>query len=407
MRKDTMPWDYEAGATMDEMEDGYAEDSLQTDSYGMYEGTASYEGYDDYDDDDYSEDLGNYGSDLSGYAEEGASQEDLERADKVKEAAFLLNATSQFSKRPDAEEIHANFRKYVKDVKSGDPVAAQAAAEGACRDLEFFMISIINKYFSTYIEKDRSFYEDLMQAGRMGIIQALPKYAPDQAMPTTYFFYPIKHEMVLQVNSMKHDTKSHVATTKRKIQEVDKMFARYGRTPTLHDYVYSIKCPFHRIVNALAELKAGNVKTSIDDPDAAPLADRQSSMRSPEENAISNVNAGRIIKIAYEVEPRREIVECFLDLRLGGKVKTSELERKYGIPASEITEGVRNLENLLRYHPDMRKMYPEKFRMKEHELSEQITYMPVEEGVLAMESVLDSLKAIGGDDDDDMGISIT
>ena len=404
MRNNMADWEYEAGTPVDEMEEGYAEDGLQADNYtGLYGDEESYDdGYDDFD--DYSEDLGNYGSDLSGCLEEGASLEDQERADRSKEAAFLLNETNQFSKRADAELIHKNFKKYVEDVKSGDATAVQAAAEGACRDLEFFMISIITRSFSTYTEKDRSFYEDLMQAGRMGIIQALPKYDPERTMPTTYFCNPIKHEMVLQVNSMKHDTKSHVATTKRKIQEVDKMFARYGRTPTLHDYVYSIKCPFHRIVNALAELKAGNTKTSIDDPDAAPLADKQSSMCSPEENAISNMNAGKIIKIAYELEPRREIVECFLEMRLSGKVKTSELSEKYGLPASEITEGVRNLENLLRYHPDMRKMYPEKFRMKEHELSEQMTYMPVEEGEMAMENVLDSLRAMA--DGEDLEISM-
>ncbi len=391
MGKNITEWDYEAGASVEEeMEEGYAEG-------GMYGSTETYDGYGGYD--DYGEDLENYGSDLSDCLEDGASQEERGLADKVKEAAFLLNTTNQFSKRTDAELIHRNFRQYVEDVRSGNAAAAQAAAEGACRDLEFFMISIITRYFSTYTEKDRSFYEDLMQAGRMGAIQALPKYDPDQSMPTTYFYNPIKHEMVLQVNSMKHDTKSHVATTKRKIQEVDKMFARYGRTPSLHDYVYSIKCPFHRIVNTLAEMKAGNTKTSIDDPDAAPLADKLSSMRSPEESAISNMNAGKIIKIAYELEPRREIVECFLDLRLEGRVKTSELAEKYGLTTSEITEGVRNLENLLRYSPDMRKMYPEKFRVKEHELSEQIAYMPVEEGQMAMENVLDSLKAMADGED--------
>ena len=77
-------------------------------------------------------------------------------------------------------------------------------------------------------------------------------------------------------------------------------------------------------------------------------------------------------------------------------MKTAELAEKYGLAPLEITEGVSNLKNLLRYHPEMRRLYPERFKAKEHELSEQIAYMPVEEGRMAVENVLDSLKSMAG-----------
>lgn len=399
MRKTKRQWNYETSILTKEAyreENGMRADNEEPRQEEYEALDDSGYSYDESYDDDCSEDLENYGNDLSGCIEDDASLDEKKRIEGVMDSAFLLNETDNFSKRPDANQIRDNFRRYVEDAKSGNEAAVQAAQYGACRDLEFFIMSLINRKFSTYIEKDHSFYEDLMQAGRIGIIAALPKYDPDQTMPTTYFFNPIRHEMVQQVNMMKHDTKSHIATTKRKIQEVDRRFAKYGRTPSLHDYAYSIGCPFQRIVNALAEIKAGNAKTSIDDPDFSPLADTQSSMGNPEENAISNMNANKIIQIAYELEPREGIVQCFLESHLGGRVKTTELSEKYGYSPSEITEGIRNLENLLRFHPDMRKMYPEKFRMKEHELSEQIAYMPVEEGRMAMENVLDSLKAIAG-----------
>ena len=376
-------WDYEESVP--------AQEAYEEEEMCVEEDFTELEGYGD----EYSEELGNYGSDLSGYVEEGYSQEKKDRIEGIQDSAILLNETAHFAKDKDAAQIRENFRRYVRDVNSGNEMAKQAAQEGACKDLEFFIINIITRKFSTYVEKDRSFFEDLMQAGRMGIIMALPKYAPDKGMPTTYFFNAIKHEMVLQVNLMKHDTKSHVATTKRKIQEVDRQFAKYGRTPTLHDYVYCINSPFHRITNALAELKAGNTKTSIDDPEAAPLADRQSAMRGPEESAISNVNFGRLLAIARELEPREKIIQCFLELG-DGKVKTAELAEKYGLAPSEITEGLSNLKNLLRYHPEMRRLYPERFKAKEHELSDQIAYMPVEEGRMAVENVLDSLKSMAG-----------
>lgn len=349
-------------------------------------GEGCYEGYD--------EDPGNYGSGLK-ESTEGRRRQEKKRVGGAMDSTFFLNGTDGFSRLMDADRIRDNFRKYVADARSGNEAARQAAQEGACRDLEFFIMNIITRKFSTYVGNDRSFYEDLMQAGRMGIIMALPKYDPDKSMPTTYFFNAIRHEMVLQASLMKHGAKSHMATMRRKLREVDRMFAKYGRTPALHDYMYSINCPLSRIMDGLAEMKAEDTRVCIDDPETAPLADTLSSMRSPEESAISNMNYSRILRIAHELEPREEIIECFIEMS-DGRVKAPELSKKYGLRPSEITEGIRNLKNLLRYSPDIRKMYPERFRMEEHEISERITYMPAEEGDMAMDNILDSLKPLSG-----------
>ena len=102
------------------------------------------------------------------------------------------------------------------------------------------------------------------------------------------------------------------------------------------------------------------------------------------------------MKLLYEIEPRKEIVDCFIDLSISGRQKTSELAERYGLTTSEVAEGCRSLVNLIRNHPEFRKMYPERFRVKEHELSGQITYIPVEEGRI-MENVLDPLWAMPGE----------
>ena len=41
--------------------------------------------------------------------------------------------------------------------------------------------------------------------------------------------------MTSQVNLMKHDTKPHMAATKKKILEVNQQFAKYGTEPSIHD----------------------------------------------------------------------------------------------------------------------------------------------------------------------------
>ena len=186
-----------------------------------------------------------------------------------KDRMFFLNEAGMFLEHQDSLQIREKFRKYAADANSNNDMATPAAQEGACRDLEFFVLNIINRKFGTYTTKDQIFFEDLMQAGRLGIILSLPKYDPEKSMPTTYFFTAILHEMTAVVNSMKHDTKSYIAALKRKIREVDREFAKYDRTLSLHDYIYSIGDPFNRVMNVLAQVKAGNIMTSIDDSDNA------------------------------------------------------------------------------------------------------------------------------------------
>lgn len=293
-----------------------------------------------------------------------------------------------------------NFRKYAEDMKSDNEAVRQAAQEEACGDLEFYLRSRISRRFGTYIKDDPGFYKDLMQAGKLGIIEALTEYDPDQSRPTTYITYYIKNKMVSQVNTMKHGIRSHVATVRSKMREVDKLFARYGRTPALHDYAYSTKYPLRRIANVLAEIEAGKRKVSIDDPDAAELIGRQSAAGSLEDSALSNMNVRRIMEMAGELEPRKEIVRCFLEMHLDGGVKPRELAEKYGLSPSEITEGVRNLANLLRLHPDMRKMYPEMYQVKADDVFEQDGDMAVGEGKTAANPVMDLLRAMimGGEE---------
>ena len=105
-----------------------------------------------------------------------------------KNRAFLLNEENRMHQEGDAWQIRERFRKYVTDATSRNDMVKKLALEGACKDLEFFIISILSRKFSTYVEKDRGFFEDLVQAGWMGIIAALAKYNPDKGMPTTYFF---------------------------------------------------------------------------------------------------------------------------------------------------------------------------------------------------------------------------
>ena len=193
------------------------------------------------------------------------------------------------------------------------------------------------------------------------IIQSLPKYDPEKSMPATCFFTAILHEMTAVVNSMEHDTKSYIAALKRKIREVDREFAKYDRTPSLHDYVYSIGDPFNRIMHVLAQVKAGNITTSMDDPDNAWFMDKLASTCRPEEIAASKICFNRILQLAREIEPDEDIVQCFIEISMG-MANTAKLAEKYHRSPSEITEKILNLKNLLKNHEDIRELYPERFR---------------------------------------------
>lgn len=340
--------------------------------------------------------------DYDGYAPEEhiAGYDDAEEDDEIdfdddgydaSDASVLLNESDEFYEKLSAEEVRENFRFYVPLATNGTEEEKKYAYEMACKDLEGFIIRIAEQKFKTYLEKDHTFFDDLMQAGRQGIIMSLTKYDPEKTAPTTYFYFPIKHEMVEQVNKMKHDTKAYMATTKRKLAQIDKEFAQYGRKPTIHDYVFISGQPWKRVVTAIAERNVKAVKSSFDDPDAAPIIDKQVNYKGPEENAMSNFNASQILKIVKEVEPNEIIVTCFLESVLDN-VKHSDLAAKYGIPIADISNGIRNIQNLLRYNKKLRKMYPERSRIDESEFIRSINIIPEEEGNLAMDFLLEAME---------------
>ena len=169
----------------------FSDPEMDYDDFDDYEAYASEEyiaGYDDVDDDD-DFDLDDEGYDAS-------------------DASILLNESDEFYQRLTSEEVRENFRFYVPLSINGTEDEKKYAYEMACKDLEGFIIRIAEQKFKTYVEKDYTFFDDLMQAGRQGIITSLTKYDPEKTAPTTYFYYPIKHEMVEQVNKMKHATRS-------------------------------------------------------------------------------------------------------------------------------------------------------------------------------------------------------
>ena len=105
---------------------------------------------------------------------------------------------------------------------------------------------------------------------------------------------------------------------------------------------------------------------------------------------MSNYNAAKIMAIAKTLEPNPIILECFREQVIDG-VKTSELADKYRLPSSEISEGIKNILNLLRYNRDIRKMYPERSKVGEEELALSINELPGEESTIAFNDVMASL----------------
>lgn len=277
--------------------------------------------------------------------------------------AFLLNEENGIHQERDAQQIRERFRRYVTDAASGNDMVKKLALEGACRDLDYFIISIINRKFSTYTGKDPEFHEDLLQAGRLGVICSLPKYDPEKSMPTTYFYSAIMHEMTALTNGMKHDVTSRVAALRRKMLEVGKKFEGYGRTPSLHAYAYNIGQSFHCITDALAQIKASDARISMDDPDAASFMDMPADTSGPEETVASELRFTRLIQIIQEIEPDEAVVCCFLEASRG-PAETTRLAGKYHRSPAEITAGILSLKNALRCHEGIRELYPEFFQGK-------------------------------------------
>lgn len=118
------------------------------------------------------------------------------------------------------------FTDIVADYKSGDPALREKAMLDAIDSAEGFIMSIATKKYKSYMYKDA---DDILQCGRMAVIEALPGYDAEKGKPSTYFYFYIKGAIQNFINSNHNCNTIHFETANNKIRRAQMLLMREGR----------------------------------------------------------------------------------------------------------------------------------------------------------------------------------
>lgn len=110
-----------------------------------------------------------------------------------------------------------DFTKIMEDYNSGDEKRREYAIEQAVYAMDALVKYVINRHYPTYREKH---YEDMLQTGRMAIVETLGGYT-GKCAPSSYFYTTIRHEIQVFVAEDVHRTTRHYAAMANKIRKAE------------------------------------------------------------------------------------------------------------------------------------------------------------------------------------------
>lgn len=165
----------------------------------------AYQDEDDYDEEDEETSSYDDTEDSSGYREDD-DNDNFEPTD-------LLDLPGKKSFDP----AEYDFNKIMEDYNSGNETRRANAVEQAVYAMDALVKYVINRHYPTYREKH---YEDMLQTGRMAVVETLGGYT-GKCAPSSYFYTTIRHEIQVFIAEDVHRTTRHYAAMANKIRKAE------------------------------------------------------------------------------------------------------------------------------------------------------------------------------------------
>lgn len=395
MRRRTDDYNFRNIPQMDDQRDDYGDGNQETLGFSYADSEENQPT--DYMESDIEEECDDIDEDSEDELAEFLESDDDDKT-RAKNASLLLNENDKFYKNLSKDEIKKKWLVIVDKFNHGNEYEQKEAADNAIQQLSGYVHNLIERKYHTYYEQDPSFLEDLEQVGKMGILKALGHYDPNRALPTTFFYTAITHELFELTNSMRHETKSHVATTRKKLEAIQRRCKAEGYEANEPFYQYITGDPYRRIVNVLETMQINKNKVNIDDPDAREIADSDPRHLGTEAEAISNANMKAIVDVIRRVcKKDPDLCECIIDRYVNG-APLDELAERYGRTKDQLAGEISNVLKLLQYDDRLNILYPELAPSdRRRNINQEIMTMPEFEDDLKSTDLLD---LISQQDDD-------
>lgn len=214
------------------------------------------------------------------------------------------------------KEVLETWEEILRKIHSGTPDEANDGMTTAYLWLKDFVAMLADRKFSCFYQNDKSFRDDLIAAGNEGIIRGLQNYNVKKGMPTTYFYYPIIHEMCEVVKKTygkdKKSMQNHLIS-EEDIEQIDEENRKVDTEAFLSDV---------------------------------------------EARAISSDQVAHLIKIIRKTCRDDIIYNCLLDTAING-IKVGEAAQKYNVDVQWLKDRLSIIKGLLQNSDEVLKLFPQ------------------------------------------------
>lgn len=235
--------------------------------------------------------------------------EDLEKVLSEEEAV----AEDENTCIDEAEEIYGRMysqKKWVEiinDYRYGDVYHKQKAAEMAQKAMDPFIISVANRYYPTYMPK---YGDDILQEGRLGLLESMLSYDPFVSRPTTWCFRSIIHNMRDFIDNQIHHTTPHFYDNIRKIEGAVRDLEKAGKSTDIEQVQILTKLSRTTLNGCYSIAKRNAESTSLSEPvgDGNSVVEDflSSEVMGPEETAIHNADYLALLKDMKQILTKKE-----------------------------------------------------------------------------------------------------
>lgn len=229
-----------------------------------------------------------------------------------------------------AELRREKFYDICERYHSDDPEKVKKALEDAINELEGFIHDIIKKKYSTY----GKYYEDLVQEGKIGVMQGMQKYDPSKSLPTTFFNWYIIHEISRFIDTEVNKTTSHYSSHLTKINRVINKFEQEGRAWNPQDIAIETGIKMETIIQCLTIDKYKNQVYYDSDEMEVQIKERG---KSPEEQILENEQIKTLYGALKDLtDDEKEIIIMKYGLGADGQLSYKTISDKMNIPIEKV-----------------------------------------------------------------------
>lgn len=316
--------------------------------YDEYYDLESMDEYGENDDDFTLDEKISLDGDFNSYNDSYDEDNEKENKDKDEEdfygdesySSFTSNKTqkkeAKDKKSFKGEDVQKRFFKIMEDYHSGDPVREKKALEDAIDELKGFIYSIIRKTYITYAKDN---YYDLVQEGKIGVIEGMKKYDPSKSMPTTFFSPYIKHEMQLLITKQVDKTTAHYSSNIKKLNKVIEQFEATNTPYTNVDLAIQTGLSLETVNQSMA-IRNYREEVHVDGclPGVIDANLKSNRMPTPEEDFMEQEEKNILYKAISDNLTPLEIKVCEMHFGINDSETFSEgeISKKLGIPKDKV-----------------------------------------------------------------------